>query len=176
MNSSSKRNMPTWVFGLVCGVALTVYVRALDLSRIIYTTSWGAYVGYLAILILPACIYLAFRELRKKQPLLFRQAMLSGLFVSVLTATVYSAYVFVDLHFFDARHLSNLFEYTVSDMRRAGYSAAEIQAKLSSMKQHYYSARPFISTYISYMVLGAFFSLVFYFMLRRSGQSKNQII
>ncbi len=169
--------MPVLLYGLICGVVLTLYVRLLDISQVIYNTSWGVYLGYLAILILPACIFLALREIRRKhQSIRFRQAISAGLLVSCLAATVYSAYMFVDIHFFDARHLKNLFDYTSSSMQKAGYSASDIQEKIRSMNAHYYSGKPYISTYLWYLVLGTFFSIIFFLFLRKSNPSKNQII
>ena len=167
---NSKR--PVLLFGIICGIVLTIYVRMLDISRVIYNTSWGAWLGYLAILILPVCIFLALRELRKKQESFrYRHALLAGLLVSCITATIYSAYMFVDIYFFDARHLNNLFEYTVSSMKKDGYNAAAIQEKIQRMKNHYFSAKPYINTYLWYLVLGSFFSSVFFFFLRKSNKN-----
>jgi len=171
-----KRKMPAWFFGLICGLLLTIYVQVLDMTQIIYTTSWGAYIGYLAILILPTCIFLTLREIKRKyQSLRFTQAIGAGLLVSCVAATTYSAYTFVDIHFFDARHLKNLFDYTVNSMQKAGRSATEIQKRLTEMKAHYFSLKPYISTYLWYLVMGAFFSIVFYFLLRMSNSKQTSI-
>jgi hypothetical protein len=162
-------------YGLICGIALTAYVQLLDRSQLIYTSNFGTYLGYLAILILPLCIFLAFRELRKKGiPFKFGKILFAGLLVSCLTATVYSAYVFVDMRFFGASHLKNLFEYTGMSMKKKGYSDAEILAQIEGMKLHYYSLMPYISTYVSYIVLGFLFSVLFFFILKKP--NKNQSI
>jgi hypothetical protein len=171
-----KSKMPVLLYGLICGIALIIYIRLLDISKVIYDTSWGAYLGYLAILILPACIFLTLREIKiKNASIRFKQALTAGLLVSCITATVYSAYVFVDINFFDARHLNNLFEYTVNTMKKEGYSPTDIQNRIGVMKTHYFSAKPYVSTYIWYLVLGTFFSIIFFFLLRKSNP-KNQII
>jgi hypothetical protein len=170
-----NRKMTPIYYGLACGIALTVYVQLLDRSQLVYTSNWGAYLGYLAILILPLCIFLAFRELKKRNvPFKFGNILLAGLLVSCLTATVYSAYVFVDIRFFGTSHLRNLFEYTGRSMKREGYSDVDILAQIDRMKLHYYSFRPYISTYVSYIVLGLLFSVLFFFILKKP--NKNQSI
>lgn len=168
--------MQVIVYGLICGLALTLYVRMLDLSKVIYNTNWGVYLGYLAILILPACIFMALRSIKKeRQTLLFRHAFPAGLLVSLLAAAIYSAYTFVDIQFFHARHLNNLFEFTASSMQKAGKTSPQIQAEIEGMKAHYYSAKPYVNTFIWYIVLGTVFTVIFFLFLRRSNP-KNQII
>jgi|JI7StandDraft_1071085.scaffolds.fasta_scaffold34005_2 hypothetical protein len=154
-------------YGLMAGVLLTGYVTMLDYTRIIYETSWGQYAGYLAILILPICIYLALHELSKQQrQLLYRQSVLFSLVVSLLAATCYSAYTFIDIHFFDASHLKNLFTYTGEQMEAEGKTLAEIQERINRMQQHYHSSKPYISTYVWYVCMGLVYSVLFFFVFR----------
>ncbi len=82
----------------------------------------------------------------------------------------------MDIHFFDARHLKNLYDYTISSMQKDGHKPAEIQEQIQGMNAHYHSYRPYLSTYISYIVLGIFFSLVFFLLLRKSNLQKDQSI
>jgi len=163
-------------YGILCGVILTLYVRLLDLSKLIYTTTWGKYLGYLAILILPICIYLTIIQIRRhSQKLLFRHSVFAGLLIALLTATTYCAYMFVDIRFFNARHLKNVFQFTRDEMTKAGYRVSEINARITEMKLHYFSAQPYFNTYWMYLAMGLFYGIIFYFIFRFKPLSKKSI-
>ena len=156
-----------FTYGLAAGLLLTVYVTMLDRSRIIYTSTWGAYLGYLAILILPACIYLALHETsREKRRLFFRQSLMVSLVVAFLAASIYSAYTFADIHFFGATHLQNLYDYTEQGLKDEGRSMAEIQARMNRMREHYLSFKPYLYTYTWYLVMGLIYSVIFFFVFK----------
>jgi hypothetical protein len=155
------------VYGGICGVLLTFYVNMLDLSGVIYNTSWGAYLGYLAVLILPLCIFIALRDWSKSyQKLLLKHALFISLFTSFLAATIYSAYTFIDIQFFDAQHLKNLFSYTQREMEKAGYTAADISSRLVQMRNHYFSFQPYMNTYIWYLAMGLVYGFIFHLVFR----------
>ena len=162
-------------YGLIAGIVLTAYVTMLDYSRIIYTTSWGRYVGYLAILILPLCIYLAINEWSKQQRhLLYRHALGISLTVALLAGSIYSAYTFIDIHFFDASHLKNLFAFTADEMKQQGNTLSEINERLNRMKGHYYSYKPYVNTYLWYIIMGLGYSVIFFFVFRL--KQKKQLV
>jgi hypothetical protein len=155
------------IYGAICGVLLTLYINMLDLSGVIYHTTWGAYLGYLAILILPICIFIALRDWRKtSSKILLRHALIISLFTSFLAATIYSAYTFIDIRFFNAQHLDNLFAYTQEEMKRAGHSAAEISDRMAQMRSHYFSIQPYMNTYIWYLAMGLVYGFMFHFVFR----------
>lgn len=154
-------------YGTLGGLLLTFYVTLLDVSKIIYTSEWGTYLGYLAILILPAVLFFAIRRhLEQNNTLLFKQAAAICMLISFCTATVYSVYSFIDIHFFDARHLKNLFAFTERELLNAGKSAEEVATKLSRMKAHYYSYQSYLGTYIWYGAFGLIYTVLFYYLYR----------
>lgn len=162
-------------YGLIAGSVLTTYVTMLDYTRIIYTTSWGPYVGYLAILILPLCIYLALNEWSKQQQrLLYKHVLALSLTVALLAGSIYSAYTFVDIQFFDASHLKNLFDFTADEMKMRGKSTVEVNERLTHMRAHYLSYQPYINTYLWYISMALLYSVIFFFVFRL--KQKKQLI
>ena len=154
-------------FGLICGIVLIAWVRGLDASRLIYTSQLGLILGYLSILILPTCLFLAFRAWKRQSgQLLFRQAMFIGLSLAMITAGVYCAYTFIDIHYFGASHLQNQFDFTRKSMQAAGSGTTEISAEIARLQKHYFSSKPYISTLIWYAGMGLVFSPIFWFFLR----------
>jgi len=160
-----KRNLV--LYGLLAGIFLTAYVNLLDYSKIIYQTTWGMYAGYLAILILPLCIYFALNELRKKQgELLFKQSLMVSMLIALMASTIYSAYTFIDIHFFDAAHLHNLFDFTAQKLKAEGKSITEVQERLESLHKHYFSYKPYTYTFIWYVGMGLLYGILFFFIYK----------
>lgn len=163
-------------YGIVAGIVLVAYVRLLDVTRLIYTTSWGTWLGYLAIIILPVAVFLALRTRKKQQGTLqFGEAVILGLAVSFITASVYCIYTFVDFQFFNGSQLRNLFDYTRTAMEENGSSQAEIEKTISEMKRHYDSAKPYTNTYIWYLAMGLVCSIVSWLLLRLRPLSKANL-
>jgi hypothetical protein len=159
-----KRNILS--FGIGSGVLLTVYILLLDLTRVIYETTWGQWLGYLAIVILPIAVWLAMQKLKKQQDTwLFRHSLTVSLSIAIVAASVYSAYTFVDVHFFGATHLQNLFSFTEKQMRQEGATAAAINEQLDRLRGHYSSWKPYRNTYIWYTAMGVIYGSLFHLIL-----------
>lgn len=161
---------------MLSGLLLLVYINALDRSKLIYTTEWGAYLGYLAILILPLFIFLTLKKIRQNEgKLKFVTAILHGQLIAFISAVVYSAYTAIDVHLMNAAHLKNQFEFTVSEMRKAGNSEAEINQRIQTLKDHYWSIQPYVNTFIWYFVLALIFAAIFYLLFRIKFKTQSYI-
>jgi hypothetical protein len=131
---------------------------------VIYSREWGAWLGYLAIVILPVCIFAALRYLPHPAP--FSKSLATGLLVAFIAATMYAAYTFIDIHFFDSPHLRNLYSYTEKALSDEGKSTAEIEAELQRMQAHYASWKPYTGTYAWYLASGLIYTSLFHFAFR----------
>ncbi len=153
--------------GLFSGLLLLVYVNVLDRTRLIYTTTWGAYLGYLAILILPFFIFLSLKKVRQKEgKLKFLPAILHSQLIAFISAVVYNTYMAIDVHCLNAGHLKNQFEFTIAEMKKSGSSDLEINQRIQTLKDHYWSMQPYINTFVWYIILALIFACIFYFLFR----------
>lgn len=161
-------------YGLVAGIILILYIRLLDFTKIIYTTSWGAWLGYLAIIILPVAIFRALRMRKKQQGVLsFRQAVLLSFIISFITASVYCLYTLVDVQLFEGSQFRNVIAYTRTAMKENGNSQAEIEKTISEMKRHYNSTKPYMNTYKWYLAIGIVCGAISWLFLKKNVPKAN---
>lgn len=160
-------NRTIFYYGTLAGILLTIYVTMLDATKIIYTTIWGAYLGYLAILILPVALFFALRQhVKETKTIAFKHTAVICLLISITTATVYSLYTLIDHSFFDSQHQRNYLEFTRQEMIKAGKTAEEVTQKIEKMKAHYLSYKSYMGTYIWYLAFGFIYTPLFYFLFR----------
>ncbi len=160
-------NRSIFYYGTLAGILLTIYVTMLDASKIIYTSIWGAYLGYLAILILPVVLFFALRQhVKETKRIVFKHFVLICLLISLTTATVYNMYSLIDNSFFDSRQQHNYLEFTKKEMIEAGNSLDEVAQKIEKMKAHYLSYKAYMGTYIWYVAFGLIYTPLFFFLFR----------
>ena len=160
-------------FGILFGILLIIYVRLLDVSEVIYSDGWGRYLGYLAVLILPLSIFFTLRQIRLHSgPTSFFRTVSIAAQVAIIASTVYCVYMWSDIQFFNASHLENTFKYEALEMKLAGHSDEDVSSRLKKLKEHYFSASPYINTYTMYLAMGLVYGCLFhlFFRIKKSNQ------
>lgn len=161
-------------YGTLAGIVMTIYLYLTYSSGFIYRSEKHAYIAYLTILILPICIFLALKELKNTgaAPSL-KNSILSGLYIAFVCAAVYSFYVWVNSHFFNMSANQKMFEHLEYKMLAEGKSTADIQASIEKYRAHYLSWKPITGTFLSMLPLGAFYALIFHFLLHKKTKKNN---
>ena len=107
-------------FGAAGGLCVLLYTQLLIRSGVMQTHIIGQYLGYLAIVIMPFCTYLAIKEVgnRLNREITLTHALITGLFVSLVAACIYSAFLWVEHVLFTDIYQEQL----IADLVRGSWS------------------------------------------------------
>ncbi len=156
-------------YGAIGGGLVLVYVSFLTYTGLTFKDGIGPILGYLAIVIMPICTFLAIKEFKNKMSrskLRFLDAMIVGLLVSIIAALLYSGLRWFEINVIGDAYGDYLVEAKRIGMESKGKSELEIQEKIQSTRDYYKSWKPFRNTMIWYVLLGTIYSLGSFFWLR----------
>lgn len=166
---------PTLKFGSVGGVLVLLYSSTLVRTGILYSEGFGQYLGYFAIVIMPFCTFLAIKEVARLSghEVTLKQAMITGLLLSLIAASVYSSLNWVEHALFTNIYEERLIEDTRADLIESGHTEPEIETRLRQIRDFYRSWLPFRNTLIWYCGLGLLYSLGSYLLIKHFFKSKT---
>jgi len=162
-------------FGAIGGLLVLVYTSLITRSGILYAGGIGQYLGYLAIVIMPFCTYLAIKEVTRLSGREVRlgQALATGMLLSVIAGSIYSGVSWVEYTLFTNVYEERLLEETRDAMAAAGNTAAEIEQRLQHIRDFYDSWQPFLNTLTWYCGLGLLYSFGSYLLLKYFFKTKT---
>lgn len=156
-------------YGIIGGATGSLYITLIVQTGMVFASGPQRYLGYLAIIVMPVCTFLALKEIRNKADggrIGFGKALLAGLVVSLSAAAVFMAYTWFDHEVLHDPYGRRMMEETQKTMQEQGKSADEIDQVLMQMEQRSHSFKPYLSTLIWYTLIGIVYSAVSYLLLR----------
>lgn len=169
---------PSLKFGLIGAIIVLTYTEILSRSEIIFSGNLGAYLGYLAIIIMPICTYLAIREFAHKftdkKPKL-HNAILVGLATSIIASILFSCGNLLLNSVFSPSFQNSLIQKTTESMTENGNSAEEIELRIAAIRAHYASWKPLINNLIWYVGLGFIYSIGSFLILKLSHSLNKKV-
>lgn len=156
-------------YGVIGGAAVCLYVFTLTYSGAVFSNGPAQYLGYLAIVIMPLCTFLALKEMRDKaadKKLTLANALVAGLLLSLIAACLYCAVTWVEYEVFDNPYRRKLIDATRQEMTAAGKPETEIEHRIGMLNAHYDSFKPYVNTVVWYLGLGTLYTLVSFLLLR----------
>lgn len=156
-------------YGAIGGFIVLVYVSTLTYTGLTFKEGIGPVLGYLAIVIMPICTFLAIKEFKNKYSrakLRFIDAMAVGLLVSIIAAMLYNGLRWAENNLIGNTYSDYLVETTRLAMEAEGKTSTEIDTAIKSTRDYYKSWKPFRNTLKWYTGLGTIYSLGSFFWLR----------
>ena len=156
-------------YGALGGAIVMLYTTILTRTGIIFHNGIGAYLGYIAIVIMPVCTYLAIREMHIRyfqRRISLKYALLTGLLVSIIAASLYSSIKWAEHTLFTDVYREYLIDQTREVLRSEGTEEELVEKRIAEIKDHYASWAPVRNTFIWYISLGALYSLASFLILK----------
>lgn len=155
-------------WGAISAVVIILYSAMMDVLGL-KSGVLAQIVGYVSIVILPIGMFLGLREVKVKtgKKISFLKALVIGLSISLLTATILTLYRYVTLTYFaELLNIESMEERLRQSLESQNVSEDKIAAKIKELNEKYPSGFAFINTYKWYTILGAAYSTVIYFILK----------
>lgn len=146
-------------YGLITGLILIIY------SLILYLIgqSLNQLLGYLAIIILGACIYLFGKQYRDKVnqgTIKYGQAFTLGLLIGVFTAILLSFFSYIEVTFIDPGLIDKQLELIEQKMLEKGMSEEQVESAIALSRQWMTPGKMFFMSILSFTLWSAIISLI----------------
>jgi hypothetical protein len=164
-------------YGLIGGLAMVAYLNITYETGIMYSQTWLAYLATMAVVLIPISIFLALRELKRKQYngcLPFLPSLVGGVAIAVLGAAVYCLFYFVDMQFFNQRQMRETIEMQAEQLRTTGTPEPEITAKVQKMRTAHLTITPYKNILFWYARMGVLYACAAWLLLNIK-QLKNKL-
>ncbi len=153
-------------YGLITGLILIIY------SLIIYLLgqSLNQYLGYLAIIILAACIYIFSKQYRDKVNqgnIKYGQAFSLGLLVGIFTAILLSFFSYIEVTFIDPSLIDKQLELMQQKMLEKGMSEDQVETAIAMSREWMTPGKMFFMSILSFSFWAAIISLITAALVKR---------
>ena len=165
-------------YGLMGALIVLLYTQILHRSQILFSDKIGAILGYLAIVIMPICTFLAIREFSNrytgKNPKI-GYAILVGAITSVIASIIFSSGTRALDAILGGSYQETLIQRTTVSMQENGNSPEEIQTRIMAIKAFYGSWKPVLNNLTWYVSLGFIYSIGSFVILKLNYTLKKQV-
>lgn len=127
------------------------------------------YIGYLVIVIMPICTFLALKDLKVhiyNGQLPFIPALITGVSVSLLAFLVFSGLKWTEDLLFEDKYEQYLIEVTIDELKEKGAEASEIKERIDSIIAKNNSWKPLKNRFKWYMKLGLLYTIISFLLLK----------
>jgi hypothetical protein len=167
------------VFGLISGALISLFM--VSYMAVCYRSTkfeGSMVVGYSAMLLALSVIFVAVKNYRDKYNggvVSFGKAFRIGLFISLISSTIYLLSWAIEYHFFMPDWMDKYAAHTLETMRSSGASASEVadQTKeINAMKDSYQNPIVFaLYTYAEILPVGLLVSLITALILKKKSNT-----
>lgn len=167
-----KKNV--WIFGLIAGAINAMWLVGFALSGTEIDFDNGELMGYTAMIISFAFIFVGIKNYRDKYQngaVTFAQAFKVGLYISLIASTIYVLTWLIEFYYFIPDFGEKYAAHMIDKMKSSGAPQAEIDEQVIKMKSFSEMYKnPFINaglTYMEILPLGLLISLISSFLLKK---------
>jgi Protein of unknown function (DUF4199) len=118
--------------------------------------------GLLSIIVLSVGIYIGIKQIKKSNndSLSYKQAVFSGVKISLITAVLVSLYGLLYCTIINPDYATFMVNETQKSLQNSGLTAEDISSKLNSVKQQYSTSMQMMQGFIGQTVMGTIASLI----------------
>lgn len=170
------------VFGLICGIISSV-LMAISMASLNASGGCnenGMLIGYASMLLAFSLIFVAIKTYRDKHNagiISFKTAFLIGLYISLITSTMYVITWAVEFHYFMPDFMDKYADATIQAARSSGKTDKQIAkqvAEMAEIKKSYSNPLIFAGyTYMEILPVGLLVSLICAAILKRKANDSS---
>lgn len=167
-------------YGLIAGLIVSIWMFAtISISDAITQSDLGMYLGFTAMLVAFAFIFVGIKNYRDKYNggwITFGSGFKIGLYISLIASTMYVVSWLIDFYFFIPDFMDKYMAASIEKLKAAGASAAEIQEQADFAAL--YKNNPLVCalfTYVEILPLGLVVSVIAALILKRKQEHAGGI-